>query len=147
MKEEIKAIIVNHHAYYQCGIDCFSTNGKYGETFNGEPTRACATCEYNKFGSASDGGKLCQQGRYLHILQYGENENKVKVLAGICLYKNNLSEFSKYLMKILSQGRKSYEVLTKITFIDGFNKLQFSKIRDLTEKEISNVLEIRSSQC
>ncbi len=117
MVKEIRGVILLHHpayAYYrdkyQGGSnppDCGSFDGVWGK---GDPGGMCAGCPYNQFGSGEGQAKACKNRRMLYILM--ENEMFPLVLS---LPTGSLKEFTKYLKRQLSRGRKLSQIVTKIS--------------------------------
>jgi hypothetical protein len=120
LAKEIKAVILYHHpihSFYKekytggnAAPDCGSLDGHTGIEAESGEIRGCADCPNNKFGSGENGAKACKQKRRIYILREGE------VLPIILsLPTGSLSEFSKYIMRLLSKGQKSNAVVTKFT--------------------------------
>ena len=118
--KEFKAVILYHHpinCYYEEEYtggnnppDCGSMDGKIGvEAATGE-IRQCAECEFSKFGTGKNGAKACKQKRRIYLLR--ENEALPTILS---LPTGSLSEFSKYVMRLLSKGKKTNGVVTKFS--------------------------------
>ena len=103
---------------------------------------ASADCEFNKFGSGKNGAKACKQKRRIYLLREGE---ALPII--LSLPTGSLAEFSKYVMRLLSKGKKTVSVVTKFTLkkaqnSGGINYSQavFAVDRNLTEEELKNVL-------
>lgn len=123
--KELVGVIVDHHpinVYYAMAYsggnappDCASDDGKVGY---GTPGGDCATCRYNQWSSADDGrGKACQNKRRVYLLREGE---LFPVL--LTLPATSLRNFGDYMAKrVLSRGRRSYDVLTRITLRKATN--------------------------
>ena len=117
MVKDVKGVILLHHpayafyrAKYQGGSnppDCGSFNGVTG---TGDPGGNCATCPYNQFGSGEGQAKACKNRRMIYILM--ENELFPMVLS---LPTGSLKEFTKYVKRQLSKGRKLSQIVTKIS--------------------------------
>ena len=150
--KEFKAVILNHHpinCYYEEEYtggnnppDCGSMDGKVGIEAETGMVKSCADCEFNKFGSAKNGGKACKQKRRIYLLREGEALPTI-----LSLPTGSLGEFSKYVMRLLSKGKKTNGVVTKFTLkkaqnSGGINYSQavFAADRELTEDELKNVL-------
>lgn len=150
--KEFKAVVLYHHpisSFYKDEYtggnnppDCGSMDGKIGVTAETGELHTCADCPYNKFGSAKNGGKACKQKRRLYLLREGEALPTL-----ISLPTGSLSEFSKYVMRLLSKGKKTNSVVTKFSLkkvqnSGGINYSQavFTFDRDLTEAELQNVV-------
>ena len=150
--KEFKAVILYHHPIscfykeeYKGGNnppDCGSMDGKIGVIAESGELRTCADCPNNKFGSAKNGGKACKQKRRMYLLR--ENESLPILLS---LPTGSLAEFSKYVMRLLSRGKKPNTVVTKFSLKKvqnaggiSYSQAVFSFDRDLTEAELNNVL-------
>ena len=149
--KEFKAVILYHHpinCYYEEEYtggnnppDCASMDGKIGvEAATGE-IRQCAECEFSKFGTGKNGAKACKQKRRIYLLR--ENEALPTILS---LPTGSLSEFSKYVMRLLSKGKKTNGVVTKFSLkkaqnSGGINYSQavFAVDRELLDAEAENV--------
>lgn len=117
MANEVKGVILLHHpayAYYTEKYsggsnppDCGSFNGIQG---TGNPGGACASCPYNQFGSGEGQSKACKNRRMLYILM--ENELFPMVLS---LPTGSLKEFTRYVKRQLSKGRKLSNIVTRIS--------------------------------
>lgn len=149
--KEFSAVILYHHpinCYYEEEYtggnnppDCGSMDGHIGiEAASGE-IKNCAECEFSKFGSGKNGAKACKQKRRIYLLREGE------VLPIILsLPTGSLGEFSKYIMRLLSKGKKTNGVVTKFSLkkaqnSGGINYSQavFVAERPLTEEEYANI--------
>lgn len=150
--KEFKAVILYHHpisCYYQEEYtggnnppDCGSMDGRIGIEAESGEIRQCADCEFNKFGSGKNGAKACKQKRRIYLLREGE---ALPII--LSLPTGSLAEFSKYVMRLLSKGKKTVSVVTKFTLkkaqnSGGINYSQavFAVDRNLTEEELKNVL-------
>ena len=150
--KEFKAVILYHHpinCYYKEEYtggnnppDCGSMDGKIGiEAETGE-VKTCAECEFNKFGSGKNGAKACKQKRRIYLLREGEALPTI-----LSLPTGSLGEFSKYVMRLLSKGKKTNAVVTKFTLkkaqnSGGINYSQavFAVDRQLTDEELKSIL-------
>lgn len=120
MVKEFKAVILYHHpshALYRDKYtgantppDCASIDGHTGIEYESGIVKECRDCPNNKFGSGENGGKLCKQKRRLYILRAGE---ALPII--FSLPTGSLSDFSKYITRLLSRGQKSSGVVTKFT--------------------------------
>jgi len=125
--KEIVGVIVDHHpvnAYWADKYsgqnnppDCSSMDGKTGEARETSERRACKSCPHNDWGS--DGvGKACKNMHRVYILREGEMFPLL-----LTLPPTSLKNFSNYLAKrVVAKGRRSYEVLTKITLKKATNR-------------------------
>ena len=150
--KEFKAVILYHHpinCYYKEEYtggnnppDCGSMDGKLGIDAETGECKNCAECEFNKFGSGKNGAKACKQKRRIYLLREGEALPTI-----LSLPTGSLGEFSKYVMRLLSKGRKTNGVVTKFTLkkaqnSGGINYSQavFAVDRELTSEELANVV-------
>lgn len=142
--KEFSAVILHHHplyAYYTDKYtggsnppDCGSFDGVIGE---GNPGGECAKCPYNKFGSGENGAKACKNRRRIYLLREGEIFPMI-----LSLPTGSLKDFTRYIMRLLSKGKKSNAVVTKFTLKKATNnngiaysQAQFSVDRDLAREE------------
>ncbi len=149
--KEFKAVILYHHpvhAYYKDKYtggsnppDCGSMDGHTGIDRETGEVKSCKECPYNEFGSGENGGKACKQRRRIYILRAGEALPNILSLA-----TGSLADFSKYVVRLLSKGKKSNNVVTKFTLkkaqnTGGINYSQavLSVERDLTELELVSI--------
>ena len=120
--------------------ECSSVDGLMG---NGTPGGECARCPYNQFGSAGN-GKACKNRRVLYVLREGE------VLPLILnLPVGSIKEFTNYVKRLLTRGRKLNQVVTKIgvkraSSKDGiaYSQVTFAMERLLNEEEKAVISEI-----
>lgn len=145
VKDITGVVLLNHPAYayysekYTGGSnppDCGSFDGITG---SGNPGGACATCPYNQFGSGEGQSKACKNRRFIYILQEGELFPMV-----LSLPTGSLKEFTKYVKRQLSKGRKLNQVVTKISLKKAtnnsgiaFSQAVFSFVRLLDDAEKS----------
>jgi len=149
--KEFKAVILYHHpvhAYFKDKYtggnnppDCGSIDGHTGVETETGLVKVCKDCEYSKFGSGENGGKACRQKRRIYILR--ENEALPIIVS---LPTGSLADFSKYVMRLLSRGKKSNAVVTKFTLKKAQNAggINYSQVvyaaeRDLTAAEQSAI--------
>ena len=150
--KEFKAVILYHHpinCYYKEEYtggnnppDCGSMDGKLGIDAETGECKNCAEREFNKFGSGKNGAKACKQKRRIYLLREGEALPTI-----LSLPTGSLGEFSKYVMRLLSKGRKTNGVVTKFTLkkaqnSGGINYSQavFAVDRELTSEELENIV-------
>ncbi|WKY49086.1 hypothetical protein Q5O24_07195 [Eubacteriaceae bacterium ES3] len=117
MVKDVTGVILLHHpAYafynekYAGGSnppDCGSFDGITG---NGSPGGQCATCPNNQYGSGEGQGKACKNRRMIYILM--ECEMFPMVLS---LPTGSLKEFTKYVKRQLSKGRRLSQIVTKVS--------------------------------
>lgn len=121
--KEFSAVILYHHPvlqYYKDKYtggsnppDCGSFDGITGE---GNPGGICAKCPLNEFGSGEGNGKACKSRRRLYLLREGELFPLL-----LSLPTGSMREFSRYIKRLLSKGRKSNMVVTKFTLKKATN--------------------------
>ena len=146
--KEFSAVILYHHplyAYYKNKYtggsnppDCGSFDGVLGE---GNPGGRCNACPYNQFGSGEGSGKACKNRRRIYLLREGEIFPMI-----LSLPTGSLKDFTRYLMRLLSKGKKSNAIVTrfmlkKATNASGiaFSQAQFTVDRNLTTEEFALV--------
>lgn len=149
--KEFKAVILYHHplnTYYKEKFtggnnppDCGSLDGHNGIEAESGEIKDCKSCEFNKFGTGESGGKACKQKRRIYILKEGE---MLPML--LSLPTGSLAEFSRYVMRLLSKGKKTNSVVTKFSLkkaqnAGGISYSQgvFSVDRDLVESELKAI--------
>jgi hypothetical protein len=143
--KEFSAVILHHHtlnAYYKTKYtggnnppDCGSFDGITGE---GDPGGDCKSCPLNQFGSADEGaGKACKNRRRIYVLREGE----VFPLL-LSLPTGSLKEFTKYIKKLLSKGKRANMVVTRFTLKKAtsssgvvYSQAQFTVDRPLSPQE------------
>ena len=121
--KEFSAVILHHHplhAYYATKYtggnqppDCCSFDGVTGE---GEPGGPCRKCPLNQFGSGENGAKACKNRRRIYVLREGEIFPLL-----LSLPTGSLQEFTRYIKRLLSKGRKSNAVVTRFTLRKATN--------------------------
>ena len=151
--KEFSAVILHHHplfTYYENKYNgssnppnCCSFDGVNG---NGTPGGKCRFCKLNMFGSGENGSKACKNKHRLYLLR--ENEIFPVVLV---LPASSIQEFSKYIKRLLSLGKKSDSVVTKLSLKKAlnktgiaFSKVNFSVLRDLNQNEKDGLVELIS---
>lgn len=142
--KEFSAVILYHHPMYTFYSskyngsnnlpDCLSIDGVTGI---GMPGGMCINCTNNKFGSGENGSKACKNKHQMYLLR--ENEIFPAILS---LPTSSNKEFSKYIKRLLSKGKKSSDVVTKFSLKKAVNKtgisysqVQFAMERALTPDE------------
>jgi hypothetical protein len=105
----------------------------------GNPGGDCSKCPFNKFGSGENGAKACKNRRRIYLLREGEIFPMI-----LSLPTGSLKDFTRYIMRLLSKGKKSNAVVTKFTLKKATNnsgiaysQAQFSVDRDLTNEEFA----------
>ena len=151
LQKEFSAVILYHHpilSYYKEKYtggseapDCSSMDGINGVDRESGELKSCKDCPLNQFGTGENGGKACKTKRRIFILRAGEAFPTL-----LTLPTASISDYSKYIMRLLSKGRKSNQVVTKFGLKKDSNKtgITFSKVtlayeRDLTEPELENI--------
>lgn len=142
--KEFSAVILYHHPvlqYYREKYtggsnppDCGSFDGITGE---GNPGGACAKCPLNQFGSGENNAKACKNRRRIFLLREGELFPLI-----LSLPTGSMREFSRYIKRLLSKGKKSNMVVTRFSLRKATNssgiaysQAQFSVDRSLTAEE------------
>ena len=145
MIREFSAVILYHHPMYvfysskfngsNNPPDCLSIDGITGV---GVPGGKCINCPKNKFGSGENGSKACKNKHQMYLLREGEIFPVI-----LSLLTSSNKEFSRYIKRLLSKGKKSDSVVTKFSLKKAVNKagisysqVQFSVARELDTKEI-----------
>jgi hypothetical protein len=121
--KEFSAVILYHHtlfSYYRSKYtggntppDCASIDGVSGE---GDPGGDCDSCPNNKFGTGENGSKACKNRRRIYVLREGEIFPML-----LSLPTGSLREFTRYLKRLLSKGRKSNSVVTRFSLKKATN--------------------------
>ena len=143
--KEFSAVILYHHpirAYFKTKFtgatnppDCGSLDAVKGY---GEPGGDCRNCIYNDFNTGENGAKACKERQRLYLLREGEIFPML-----LSLPTGSLKDFSRYLMRLLTKGIKSSEVVTKFSLTTATNKggivyakSSFKMERKLTDDEL-----------
>lgn len=153
VKEIIGVILLHHPAYayytekYAGGSnppDCGSFDGVTG---HGNPGGSCASCPYNVFGSGEGQSKACKNRRMIYILMEGELFPMV-----LSLPTGSLKEFTKYLKRQLSKGRRLNQIVTRISLKKAtsssgiaYSQAVFTFDRVLTAEERTAMAQITES--
>lgn len=149
--KEFSAVILHHHpirAYFKEKFtgaanppDCGSLDAIKGF---GSPGGDCKTCVYNEYATGDNGSKACKERHRLYLLREGE---LFPVM--LSLPTGSLKELSRYLMRLLTKGIKSNEVVTKFTLVKATNKggIVYAKAcfqveRKLTPEELPLVADL-----
>lgn len=145
MAKEFKGVILFHHpinVYYKEKFDgssnppeCSSMDGKTGFDNETGEIRDCSKCPLSKFGTAEDGkGKACKQKRRLYVLRAGEQFPLL-----LTLPTGSLSEFSKYIMRLLNRTKKSSHVVTKFSLKKAQNStgINYSQAVFAVDRELA----------
>jgi hypothetical protein len=106
-------------------------------TGEGDPGGICKKCPYNQFGTGENGSKACKNRRRIYVLREGEIFPLL-----LSLPTGSLKEFTKYIKRLLSKGRKSNAVVTRFSLKKATNsgglaysQAQFAIDRVLTPEE------------
>lgn len=139
--KEFSAVILYHHplfAYYKTKYtggnnppDCGSFDGITGE---GDPGGDCYACPYNRFGTGENGSKACKNRRRVYVLREGEIFPLL-----LSLPTGSLREFTRYLKRLLSKGRKSNSVVTRFSLKKATNStgLAYSQAQFAVDRVLS----------
>jgi hypothetical protein len=142
--KEFSAVILFQHplnAYYATDYtggnqppDCASLDGKTGVRHATGEVLNCASCPFNQFDSGKNGGKACQNRRRIYLLREGEVFPML-----LSLPTGSLKEFSAYLMRLITKGRKSNSVVTRFTLQKATNKggVVYSQAKFAIDRELS----------
>ena len=137
---EFSAVILHHHPMYMFyksryngsnnPPDCVSIDGVTGV---GMPGGMCINCTNNKFGSGENGSKACKNKHQMYLLR--ENEIFPAILS---LPTSSNKEFSKYIKRLLSKGKKSSDVVTKFSLKKAVNKtgISYSQVQFAMERAL-----------
>lgn len=140
--KDFSAVILYHHPMFTFykekysgssnSPDCLSIDGKNGVGF---PGGACINCPKNKFGSGENGSKACKNKHQIYLLR--ENEIFPVILS---LPTSSNKEFSRYIKRLLSTGKKSDTVVTKFSLKRAVNKggIAFSQVQFAVERALSD---------
>lgn len=148
LQKEFNAVILYHHpllSYYKekytggsQAPDCGSFDGVFGI---GEPGGRCAECPLNQFGTGENGGKACKTKRRVFLLREGESIPTI-----LTLPTGSLNDFSKYVMRLISKGKKSNQVVTKFSLTKAqnsggiaYSKVVLSTAYELTKDDIESI--------
>lgn len=158
MAKELVGVIVGHrpqNTYWANAYsgenstpDCYSNDSKIGIISSTGETRNCKTCLYNQFGSGVNAqgqptrGKACKNLHRLYFLLEGALMPVI-----INIPPTSIKSLSDYLSKrLLMKGKRSFQVLTKITLKkatsgDGIQYSQciFTKVGDLSPEVQKNL--------
>jgi len=146
--KEFSAVILYHHplfCYYKSKYtggnnppDCGSFDGVNGE---GDPGGKCGNCPLNQFGSGENGSKACKNRRRIYVLREGEIFPLL-----LSLPTGSLKEFTKYLKRLLSKGKKSNAYVTRFSLKKATNaggvtysQAQFAIDRPLSPEEFAHI--------
>ena len=144
--KSISCVILHQHpanVYYREAFhggnlppECSSVDGITGL---GNPGGDCARCPYNQFGSDGN-GKACKNRRVLYCLREGEVFPMI-----LNLPVGSVKEFTNYVKRLLTKGRKLGQVVTRLgvkraTSKDGiaYSQVTFSmeRLLDAGEKDV-----------
>lgn len=151
LQKEFSAVILYHHpvlSYYKEKYtggneapDCSSFDGINGVERETGEIKKCKDCPLNVFGTGENGGKACKTKRRIFILR--ANEMLPTILS---LPTASIGDFSKYIMRLVSKGKKSNQVVTKFSLkkVQNTGGITYSKVvlateRDLNEEEMKNI--------
>ena len=146
LQKEFNAVILYHHpmlSYYKekytggnQAPDCGSYDGINGIDRESGEIRQCKDCPLNQFGSGENGGKACKTKRRIFLLR--ENEAIPTILT---LPTGSIGDFSKYIMRLVTKGKKSNHVVTKFSLSKAQNSggINYSKVVLTQAYELSPV--------
>lgn len=151
LEKEFEAVILYHHpmlSYYKEKYNganeapnCSSIDGITGIDRDTGEMKSCKDCPFNEFGSGENGGKACKVKRRIFLLRKGESLPVV-----FALPTTSVGDFSKYIMRIVSKGRKSNQVVTKFSLKKvqnsggiTYSKVVVSQVRELTDIEQKSI--------
>ena len=139
--KEFSAVILYHHpirAYFKDKYtgaitlpDCGSLDAVNGF---GEPGGICEHCRYNVYGTGENNSKACKERRRLYLLREGEIFPIM-----LSLPTGSLKEFTRYVMRCLSKGRKTNGVVTRFALVKTTNKggIAYAKATFSIERELA----------
>lgn len=150
-EKEFTAVILYHHpirAYFKTKFtgaanppDCGSLDGIKGY---GEPGGDCKGCMFNEFGTGENDAKACKERQRLYLLREGE---LFPIM--FSLPTASLKELGRYLMRLLSKGVRSNEVVTRFSLVKATNKggivyakASFKMDRKLTNEEMPLIMNL-----
>lgn len=151
LEKEFEAVILYHHpmlSYYKEKYNganeapnCSSIDGITGVDRDTGEMKSCKDCPFNEFGSGENGGKACKVKRRIFLLRKGEALPVV-----FALPTTSVGDFSKYIMRIVSKGRKSNQVVTKFSLKKvqnsggiTYSKVVVSQVRELNDIEQKSI--------
>ncbi len=151
LEKEFEAVILYHHpmlSYYKEKYNganeapnCSSIDGITGIDRDTGEMKSCKDCPFNEFGSGENGGKACKVKRRIFLLRKGETLPVV-----FALPTTSVGDFSKYIMRIVSKGRKSNQVVTKFSLKKvqnsggiTYSKVVVSQVRELNDIEQKSI--------
>ena len=117
--KEFSAVILHHHPilqYYREKYTGGSNPPDCGSYDGGTPGGSCAKCPLAQFGSRENNGKACKSRRRVFLLREGELFPMI-----LSLPTGSLREFSRYIKRLLSKGRKSNTVVTRFSLKKATN--------------------------
>jgi len=149
--KEFSGVILYHHplfAYYKTKYtggnnppDCGSFDGVAGQ---GDPGGDCKHCRFNQFGTGENGSKACKNRRRIYILREGEIFPLL-----LSLPTGSLREFTKYLNRLVTKGKRANTVVTRFSLRKATNKgnvvysqAQFAEDRILTPGEQAAIAKV-----
>lgn len=146
----VGVILYNHsnNAYWPDGQEyndnvppfCSSVDGKRGI---GDPGGLCATCELNRFGSATDGrgGKACKNMRVLYLLRSGEY-----MPLQVTLPPTSISPFREFMqLAFISRRRATCGSLVEIGLkrmnngSNDYSVATFRRLGDFSGEELAQI--------
>lgn len=146
LQKEFNAVILYHHpmlSYYKekytggnQAPDCGSYDGINGIERETGVLKSCKECPLNQFGSGENGGKACKTKRRIFLLREGESIPTI-----LTLPTGSIGDFSKYIMRLVSKGKKSNYVVTKFSLSKAQNSggISYSKVVLTQAYELSDI--------
>lgn len=151
LEKEFEAVILYHHpmlSYYKEKYNganeapnCSSIDGIVGIDRDTGEMKQCKDCPYNEFGSGENGGKACKLKRRIFLLRKGDALPVV-----FALPTTSVGDFSKYIMRIVSRGKKSNQVVTKFSLKKvqnaggiTYSRVVVSAVRELNSEEQKSI--------
>jgi hypothetical protein len=125
--------------------DCHSEDGKTG---CGKPGGVCSLCPFNQFGSSSKGqGKACKEQRLLFVFRPTDNIPTI-----VSLPPSSLQICRKFMIRLANSNKQYWSIVVKFELESTSNKsgikyarLKISKVRDLTDEELSAFKSMRDT--
>ena len=145
--KEFTAVILHHHpvnSYFKDKFngannppECASIDGKIGVIRETGECRDCKSCPMGQFGSGENNSKACKEKRCLYLLREGEILPIIMTLP-----TGSLSEFTKYVTRLVAKGKHANTVVTRFSLKKAqnstgiaYSQATFSVARNLTPAE------------
>lgn len=151
LEKEFEAVILYHHpmlSYYKEKFNgsneapnCSSIDGITGVDRDTGEIRSCKDCPFNVFGSGENGGKACKVKRRIFILRKNEALPVIFTIP-----TSSVGDFSKYIMRIVSKGKKSNQVVSRFSLKKvqnqggiTYSKVVINQVRELSPEEQTSI--------